>query len=339
MTSKKTYSIHYLYVFFILFKLILTSSPAQQEQPKQKRFITKTYTVPPTFGHRWSAGEEDPFAPNSDLDLTPITAQTVLENAGITFAKGASAKYDPKTSELTVRNTKDQIELVDIYLDVAPYPPPKQVNVICEYIEVDRKVYQNWMFDNRITLDGTRLRGTVQKWVKAGQGTILDTIVASIRSGNHGKVESDREIIYPTEFEMQVVPEIVHLDGDDSTAPVKRENGTAFEVRKLGTSLTVDPVVQSDHISIHLSLSLEMVKLDGYTHWPPKNGKDKNAAGKLPKFYSMKTTTLLTVMHGRYALIGTHRPLKSSSPNLKDPIVLVFVRADIATIPSAADEQ
>ena len=103
---------------------------------------TNTYTVPPTFLS--AAGTQgngsppvaDPFAPPAGGAPTiqgKMTAKDVLEKAGVSFGPGASAIYNPTTSQLIVRAPPDQLDLVEAYIDsvgVSGPPPPKEHNVI-----------------------------------------------------------------------------------------------------------------------------------------------------------------------------------------------------------------
>lgn len=67
--------------------------------------FTNSYLVPPTF---LANDQSSPARP---------TAKEKLEAAGISFPDGASAVYNPATSQLIVRNTKEQMELVGAYID------------------------------------------------------------------------------------------------------------------------------------------------------------------------------------------------------------------------------
>lgn len=80
--------------------------------------FTNIYVVPPTF---LSGG-------TNERDLTRLTpaeryaprerqsAKSILEKAGIKFEGHASAIYNASTSELIVRNTQEQMELVEAYI-------------------------------------------------------------------------------------------------------------------------------------------------------------------------------------------------------------------------------
>ncbi len=87
---------------------------------------TNVYKVPPTFLSRGGMGggggggaAADPFAAPADsgtaVASTRQSAKNILESAGITFGTGSSAIYNKETGQLIVRNTQDQMDLVDAY--------------------------------------------------------------------------------------------------------------------------------------------------------------------------------------------------------------------------------
>lgn len=96
--------------------------------------FTNVYRVPQNFMEQLSTagragamgggggGAADPFAAapaEPDTANSPQaavarqSAKQVLENFGITFGEGSSATYNPQTGELIVRNSQDQMELVE----------------------------------------------------------------------------------------------------------------------------------------------------------------------------------------------------------------------------------
>lgn len=98
--------------------------------------FTTVYQVPPTFLASSTDGASvgDPFAEpvQAGGGFAPAgrtTAKQILESAGISFPEGAAAIYNPETSQLIVRNTKDQSELVEAYIEgigvSEPTPEPK----------------------------------------------------------------------------------------------------------------------------------------------------------------------------------------------------------------------
>jgi len=97
---------------------------------------TRVYKVPPTFlsssfADGGGAAAADPFAApvESQGAITARrTAKDILEDAGITFGPGSTAVFNQETGQLIVRNTTDQMELVEAYNDsLASGPEPVEV--------------------------------------------------------------------------------------------------------------------------------------------------------------------------------------------------------------------
>ncbi len=97
--------------------------------------------MPPLFLHTESAPLSDPF--RSLRPATPRkTAKEVLTSAGITFGTGASAIYNPATSQLIVRNTQDQMELVEAYIESITQGVQKQIYVTVNEARFDEKDFR-----------------------------------------------------------------------------------------------------------------------------------------------------------------------------------------------------
>lgn len=163
------------------------------------------------------------------------------------------------------------------------------------------------------------------------KGTLIDIVGTTARSGQRAKTESISETIYPTEPGVPEIPNEVVLEGADSKAPIARGVPSAFETRNVGITLEVDPVLGSDNWILDLNMAPEIVELTGYDHWPPENELPMFTVS-MPRFYSMKITTQVTMVRGRYTFVGTTRPHKPAVEGRKKPIVLNFVRADVGGV-------
>lgn len=127
-------------------------------RPDQDLF-TNVYVVPPTFlsadlggGGGGGAAAADPFADPVDAGggAGPIkrrNAKEILESAGITFGAGASAIYNPATSQLIVRNTQDQMELVEAYIDSIVQGVEKQIYITSRFVEIAEEDGEELGFD------------------------------------------------------------------------------------------------------------------------------------------------------------------------------------------------
>lgn len=311
----------------------------EPKSPPKDGMITKVYVVPPTFlstggGGRSQRGASDPFSDPIDGGRGVVgkrkSSKEILESAGITMPSGASAIYNAGTGQLIVRNTKDQHELVEAYLQSIVGGLEKQIIIIVEMIEVSHVEFSDWLLNNEMEGDSTAMRGAIQEWVRAGRGSILETVLVTARSGQRAKTESIREEIYPTEYDPAAVPESVTLAAG-ADPPITGMSPTAFETRNVGTTLEVDPVLGADDITIDLNLAPELVKLAGYSDWPTEEA-DIRFKARQPTFYTMKITTQVTLHKGRYVLLGTTRPLEPADSRNSNSIVLWFVRADLSTV-------
>jgi type II secretory pathway component GspD/PulD (secretin) len=317
-----------------------SASRKQQQKanpgPKQPAELeTRTYKVAADF-FRVSADRAatDPFAaPSSEAASVAFSPKKALETIGITFGPGASAAYNVHTLQLTVRNTVEQLDLIAMYVAHIDAQREKQVHIIWEMIEVEHADFSDWLFDNRLDTDGTALREWAQEKINNGDGGIIETALVTARSGQRAKAESIHEFIYPTEFDPPEIPNEVELKGN-AKAPITAVSPTAYETRNVGTTIEVDPVIGADNTTIDLNLAPEKVELDGYTIWPHED-IDPLFKQRMPTFYTMRITTQVTLTSGRYAFLGTLRPLNNEVEDIEDPIVLSFVRADVGVVPLA----
>ncbi|MEM9284110.1 MAG: Amuc_1098 family type IV pilus outer membrane protein [Verrucomicrobiota bacterium] len=119
--------------------------------------FTNVYVVPPTFlstdagGGGAAAAPADPFAdPVESTGLGAVTRRTakeILESAGITFTTGASAIYNKTSSQLIVRNTQDQMELVEAYIDSITEGVEKQIYITSRFVEIAEEDGKELGFD------------------------------------------------------------------------------------------------------------------------------------------------------------------------------------------------
>ncbi|WP_294384009.1 Amuc_1098 family type IV pilus outer membrane protein [Prosthecobacter sp.] len=122
---------------------------------------TRSYRVPPDFlssgggdvGAAAPAAPADPFAAaggggggGSGL-IARKSAKQILEAAGITFPEGSSASYNPATSQLVVRNTQPNLDLVEAYVESTTKSAPKMVVITSKFVEVTQKNTEELGFD------------------------------------------------------------------------------------------------------------------------------------------------------------------------------------------------
>jgi len=74
-------------------------------------------------------------------------AREFLEAQGVPFPEGASANFLPESSRLIVRNTQDNLDLVDALVEQANVAIPKQVEIESKFVEITQNNLKELGFD------------------------------------------------------------------------------------------------------------------------------------------------------------------------------------------------
>lgn len=164
----------------------------------------------------------------------------------------------------------------------------------------------------------TVLRGLAQK---KGVDVAVSPSVTT-KSGVKATVEITREFIYPTEFDPPQLPQ-----GNQSGAPIATPTTpTAFEMRKTGVTLEVEPVVSDDARTVEIILAPVVVDFEGFVNYgspinSPSSTSFLRASGVLvplsqseqlitpnkilqPVFKSSKVSTAVKVWDGQTIVLG-----------------------------------
>ncbi|MEM7385685.1 MAG: type II and III secretion system protein, partial [Verrucomicrobiota bacterium] len=169
------------------------------------------------------------------------------------------------------------------------------------------------------------MRGLSQK-----KGTdLLSAPKITTKSGQRGRIEVIRELIYPTEYDPPELPQQVGSDivggggdggeggGGVSSFPVTPANPTAFTTRSTGVTMEVDPQIGPDGYTVDLTLAPEVVEFDGFVNYgSPITATGTNQNGQpiqvvitenrieMPVFSTRRVTTAVTVWDGHTVAIG-----------------------------------
>ena len=136
---------------------------------QSNELTTKEYRVPPGFisstvnvgvsalnrGPTKAGGAAVPGGTGKDTQETTggqllvnrEGAREFLESQGVPFPPGASAHFLPQSSRLIVRNTIDNLELVDALVEQASVAGPKQVEIESKFVEITQNNLKELGFD------------------------------------------------------------------------------------------------------------------------------------------------------------------------------------------------
>jgi type II secretory pathway component GspD/PulD (secretin)/tetratricopeptide (TPR) repeat protein len=126
--------------------------------------FTKEYRVPPGFigssvnvganpldrpATRAGGGGKDTQETTGGQQLVSRqTALDFLKDQGVPFPPGASANFLPQSSRLIVRNTEENLELVDALVEQANVAGPKQVEIEAKFVEISQNNLKELGFDS-----------------------------------------------------------------------------------------------------------------------------------------------------------------------------------------------
>ena len=161
--------------------------------------LTKQYRVPPGFisgSLNVSGSALNQLPTKSSQSAPPVTgtakdtqestggrllvnregAKEFLENQGVDFrVPGSSANFLPQSSRLIVRNTADNLELVDAIVEQANISGPKQVEIESKFIEITQTNLKELGFDWLLGRFNLNSKGTL-----AGSGGTSGTAPAVV---------------------------------------------------------------------------------------------------------------------------------------------------------------
>jgi general secretion pathway protein D len=117
--------------------------------------VQKEYKVPPTFipqrsldaGALPQPGSSGVPDPNKARVAQRQDAKEYLSSQGVDFPPGAGAIYITIGSKLIVRNTKENIDLLDSLVDAAVDVAPTQVEIQTKFLEINQNNIQELGFD------------------------------------------------------------------------------------------------------------------------------------------------------------------------------------------------
>jgi general secretion pathway protein D len=125
--------------------------------------FTKEYRVPPGFltgmvtppagglnqpaASGGGTGKDTQESTGGRLLVTRETAKDFLAAQGVAFPPGASANFLPQSSRLIVRNTQDNLELVDALVEQASVSGPMQVEIEAKFVEITQNNLKELGFD------------------------------------------------------------------------------------------------------------------------------------------------------------------------------------------------
>lgn len=212
--------------------------------------------------------------------------QEALEEAGVKFPEGTSAKYNSADWTLTVVNSEEQIELVEAYFDSFHIDLGTSIHVRAEIYELAKPHVIQLIESAAHESDHRPERNAAKRAVQQGKGRLVAMPSVIGRSGQRSTVEDLAEM-----FQLVVVAE---REGETEEKGRESKRGFTF-----GTTFEVDPVLGADEYTIDLNFRLEHDP-DSEANWPSASSSGSTGFVTRPKSISSQ----ITVIDGSYLLVG-----------------------------------
>ena len=155
-----------------------------------------------------------------------------------------------------------------------------------------------------------------------GSDVLSDSHVV-VKPGQIAKIEQVREFIYPTEYDPPEIPNSFNvlqnggfnISGQDPVFPATPATPTAFETRRVGKMLEVEPTVAADNRTVSLNVLLDFTDFSGFINYGTPitnsaflvNGQPSVVTPNeilMPVFDAIKETTNVAVWDGQTVAIG-----------------------------------
>ncbi len=234
------------------------------------------------------------------------SVESILENYGIVFGKGASAKYDTVKSLLTVEQTEDQMELIEAYIDFGETRyVEKEAHIRVEIYELPSEQVLQLMASAQSEGEHSPERNAALNAVRQGNGKLIASPLVLCRNGLRSKLDSS------VQFSSSLKPAVVDDNTDD-------------DVVAGGTTLEVDVVLGPNEYVV--DLNMEIIHYTGQANQLSGGNSDDDSRLLL---HRKTITTQFTLHDGNYILIGNWKPTGDPRFEKSDLTHVVFVTASI----------
>ena len=262
---------------------------------------TRMFRVPPDF---LSSG---PGAPRR-------TAKWILEGQGIPFPEGATASFNPASSTLFVKNTNENLLLVDEYIASISRLAPKVIAFTTHVLQGPGPLLR---------------RLTAQAAAKSDHRAELDELLAAVKAGTVQHLNTARiETNSGTRATSTQASEHIAVTGisvNDKSEPAFEQ-----EMRQVGLRVELEPVVGADGATIELTLAPEFHIAPPYEHSEHViDTQGRRLEFPLTDYHVAKLTTATTIPDGSARLLSLYKPTGRPEFEKEDILQAVFITCDI----------
>ena len=214
---------------------------------------------------------------------------------------------------------------------------PRVIRVQTEFIEMPHEAMTELMKKPRTSTNDSDLRAACEKLIEKKEAKVLETMSLVAVPGQSATVESVSEHIYATEYEPAEVllpkaakSEDANVAGIPTT--VTAPNPTAFDVRKLGSTLEVEAMIDHSSKIIELRMMPTLTYLTDFEIWAEWKSDQTEVTTKMPRYYELGLKTGTTLLPGQPQMVAVQSPKDQEGNTDHTRKIMLFVRADILIV-------
>lgn len=276
-----------------------------------KAWNTRIFRVPPDF---ISVGEEQtPDSPNNTL-IVRKNAKQILEALGIPFPEGATASFNPASSKLFVKNTNENLDLVEAFVESNLWCPPISAVFTTHVLQGPGPLLR---------------RLTAQAASKCDHRTELDELLAAVKTGTVRHLNTARiETKSGTRASAEQGQE--HSAISEVSVNDKGEPSFEQETRLVGLRVELEPTVGADGVTVELNLAPEFHPAPPFEHREHViDTQGRRLEFPLTDYHLAKVTTGLTMPDGTARMISLHKPTGRPEFEKEDILQAIFITCDV----------
>ena len=308
----------------------------------------RSYPVIATFLERMSSGMSDMKGFGASTVKSEVIAKESDEErewkeffarcSGVTWPVGSSCTYVRQIGKLRVRNTPENLKLIDEFMDEVN-ARGALLEVQTRFVRVAQKTLDELgaeLFPGKgagyrydlVEFDAVPA-GELERRLASRRDLVENKVCrVTTRSGEEAVFKNVSECIYPTDYDVQMssyAPSGSNdwvRTGEYGFATVEPQS---FTMREVGSILDVTPIMTDDEQVVDLSLNMQIVAppewMDYGTQLPSATGGSYALPMKQPFFPVASSDTKLTVAPGETVLASS-----GVFQGKADETELVFVR-------------
>lgn len=279
-----------------------------------KAWNTRMYHLPPDFLSTSDGSALATVKERQEHLKSRLTSKMILEACGIPFPEGATASYNPATSVMFVKNTNENLALVDAYVESISRLSPKTVVLTAHLLQGPGPLLRRLTSqavsksDHRIELEEALAA------VKAGTIQHLNTARIETKSGTRATSEQAME----------------HSAVTDVSINDKGEPTFKQQMHKVGLQIEFEPTVGPDGILVEPNIALEFhtaPPLEHREHLTDTQGR--RLEFPLTDYFTSKVTTGITIPDGTTRLLSLYKPTGKPEFEKDDILHAIFITCDL----------